>query len=512
MSNLLSDANIAPLLCHLQSSSHEFRGQHNDVNTGYDDDFNESFCMESMRLHYALTTSLNSLERQELVSFSPSPMQTTNWKPLIPFNNSENAVQHDFSKDEEYPDGLLKKEDNDNEDKINTERLDALYFASDKKFIGYYGLPTYDQCNYLVNAYVETLSAVKKDKSLVTRSMYQNIISTLKQVHGPFTKSAQFRFWAKRNFELFRDAEGNLKIMHKGKPIAIREDLYTILSVCHVRAEHGGRDKTLSQLRQWYSRVPKNMISQFIKMCPTCNPNCITEATHPEFAFSNDDDAQSIRKGKHAAFECVPLKFKLRSNIVLCKMVINIDKIASDAVYAKKAAESEQSGLLTWDENNQDDIENVDAGNEADLEEAENTVVVENKLKLSTSDGEPVRKRKSRRTVEPMAVHRRPKIKKQKQALISSSKLFTSAPEFSDPATCSPYPSSFDYANDVPDNIFSERDELEIPPILPDLEVLTDLDDFIAINTFFYKRHGNVKSDKLATLEPFINIGPASLF
>ncbi|KAB8265458.1 hypothetical protein BDV32DRAFT_116577 [Aspergillus pseudonomiae] len=59
-------------------------------------------------------------------------------------------------------------------------------------------------------------------------------------------------------------------ICHEGKPVAIREKLFKILTRAHQQCQHGGRDKTSAQVRQIYSWVPKELISRFVKICPTC--------------------------------------------------------------------------------------------------------------------------------------------------------------------------------------------------------------------------------------------------
>jgi hypothetical protein len=42
-------------------------------------------------------------------------------------------------------------------------------------------------------------------------------------------------------------------ICHDGKPVAIREKLFKVLSRAHQQCQHGGRDKTSAQVRQIYS-------------------------------------------------------------------------------------------------------------------------------------------------------------------------------------------------------------------------------------------------------------------
>lgn len=60
------------------------------------------------------------------------------------------------------------------------------------------------------------------------------------------------------------------KICHEGKPVAVREKLFKILTRAHKQCQHGGRDKTSAQVRKIYSWVPKELISRFVKICPTC--------------------------------------------------------------------------------------------------------------------------------------------------------------------------------------------------------------------------------------------------
>jgi hypothetical protein len=43
------------------------------------------------------------------------------------------------------------------------------------------------------------------------------------------------------------------KICHEGKPVAIREKLFKILTIAHKQCQHGGRDKTSAQVRRIYS-------------------------------------------------------------------------------------------------------------------------------------------------------------------------------------------------------------------------------------------------------------------
>lgn len=59
-------------------------------------------------------------------------------------------------------------------------------------------------------------------------------------------------------------------VLHENRPVAIMEQLYELFCYCHIRAGHGGRDKTCAVIRQHYSWVPKELTAQFVKACPTC--------------------------------------------------------------------------------------------------------------------------------------------------------------------------------------------------------------------------------------------------
>lgn len=50
-------------------------------------------------------------------------------------------------------------------------------------------------------------------------------------------------------------------ICHEGKPVAIKEKLFKILTRAHEQCQHGGRDKTSQQVRQHYSWYVTTLIS-----------------------------------------------------------------------------------------------------------------------------------------------------------------------------------------------------------------------------------------------------------
>ncbi|KAI9372400.1 hypothetical protein BJX61DRAFT_534011 [Aspergillus egyptiacus] len=136
------------------------------------------------------------------------------------------------------------------------------------------GFPNVNEFDKLVKSYVDDLSVKKQDKALIHAKRARNIRTVLIDPKDTAIESAQFRFWVKKMFKL-QTVGGNSSdckrmICHEGKPVAIREKLFKILTKAHQQCQHGGRDKTSAQVRQIYSWVPKELISRFVKICPTC--------------------------------------------------------------------------------------------------------------------------------------------------------------------------------------------------------------------------------------------------
>ncbi|KAH8704284.1 hypothetical protein BGW36DRAFT_371033 [Talaromyces proteolyticus] len=135
------------------------------------------------------------------------------------------------------------------------------------------GFPNVDEFDRLMKSYVNDLSSKKQDKALINARRARNIRTVLADPKDTAVESAQFRFWVKKMFKLVPDrsaASGNHLICHEGKPVAIREKLFKILTRAHQDCQHGGRDKTSARVREKYSWVPKELISRFVKICPTC--------------------------------------------------------------------------------------------------------------------------------------------------------------------------------------------------------------------------------------------------
>ncbi|PGH16552.1 hypothetical protein AJ79_01658 [Helicocarpus griseus UAMH5409] len=136
------------------------------------------------------------------------------------------------------------------------------------------GFPDVGEFDQLVASYVQDLSVKKQDKALIHSRRARNIKTVLIDPKNTAIESAQFRFWVKKMFKL-EPSDGRIPdskrlICHEGKPVAIREKLFKILTKAHQQCQHGGRDKTSAQVRRIYSWVPKELISRFVKICPTC--------------------------------------------------------------------------------------------------------------------------------------------------------------------------------------------------------------------------------------------------
>ncbi|RAL07327.1 integrase zinc binding domain-containing protein [Aspergillus homomorphus CBS 101889] len=136
------------------------------------------------------------------------------------------------------------------------------------------GFPNVREFDQLMKSYVDDLSVKKQDKALIHAKRARNIKTVLLDPKDTAIESAQFRFWVKKMFKLQAVGPGvsdyTRLICHEGKPVAIREKLFKILTRAHQQCQHGGRDKTSAQVRQIYSWVPKELISRFVKICPTC--------------------------------------------------------------------------------------------------------------------------------------------------------------------------------------------------------------------------------------------------
>ncbi|KAJ5291427.1 hypothetical protein N7478_000678 [Penicillium angulare] len=120
------------------------------------------------------------------------------------------------------------------------------------------------------------------------------------------------RFWVRKMFKLQHVSSACDVILHRGKPVAICEKFFKIITKAHQELQHGGCDRTFDEVKRIYSWVPKWFISQFIKICPTCQVRNGSHLAPPNQSFPRNMMPQSIQLLstpvlKESAFEDVAL-------------------------------------------------------------------------------------------------------------------------------------------------------------------------------------------------------------
>ncbi|KAI6026981.1 hypothetical protein EDC04DRAFT_2573524, partial [Pisolithus marmoratus] len=141
--------------------------------------------------------------------------------------------------------------------------------------------PTYEQYKRIEAAYLANLAPRNRAKALITQATFDQIWEVLWHPYTTRVGTPQFRFWVRKMFRLV-DVQGRgyggvgkgedfpPVVLHEDRPVAVMEQLYEVLCYCHGLTQHGGRDKTCAAVREHYSWVPKELVAQFVKGCPTC--------------------------------------------------------------------------------------------------------------------------------------------------------------------------------------------------------------------------------------------------
>ncbi|OJT08750.1 hypothetical protein TRAPUB_360 [Trametes pubescens] len=146
------------------------------------------------------------------------------------------------------------------------------------------GMPTREEYATVEAEYLASLDYRKKAKALISRKMFDNIWSVLHRPNDVEIETPQFRWWVRKMFKLeartgtdlqhegdYKAESGSpLVVVHDGKRVAVKEEIYAILCFCHERSGHGGRDRTATEIRKRYTWVPKELIAGFVRSCPTC--------------------------------------------------------------------------------------------------------------------------------------------------------------------------------------------------------------------------------------------------
>ncbi|BGP27735.1 immunoglobulin-like domain contaning protein [Rhodotorula toruloides] len=143
----------------------------------------------------------------------------------------------------------------------------------------------------LVERYLSNLGPTKRGKALIDNELFAFILDTLRDPSDTTLGDSGERYWARAHFELIRPADDqhgevlgpkgdplvryftiNQKTRKRTaeKSVAQRHEIYEIVKEAHERTKHGGRDKTYSAVKAEWSHIPKELVTGFIKECPSC--------------------------------------------------------------------------------------------------------------------------------------------------------------------------------------------------------------------------------------------------
>lgn len=167
-----------------------------------------------------------------------------------------------------------------------------------------------------LEAYLHKLHPIKRNKALselpwtfpsqlysdpgttrtVPRDLYDTVLEILRKPLDTKVGDSQLRFWARQRFRLMEGPNDDDCVLHEGKRVVLRDEIYDVLAAVHESSQHGGRDRTYATLRERWSYVPKEIVTSFIKLCPTCNGKRVTDKQIPRDGLSKkrrskpDDD------------------------------------------------------------------------------------------------------------------------------------------------------------------------------------------------------------------------------
>ncbi|BGP35461.1 hypothetical protein JCM10296v2_007299 [Rhodotorula toruloides] len=144
----------------------------------------------------------------------------------------------------------------------------------------------------LVEGYLANLGPTKRGKALIDSTLFAFILDTLRDPSDTTLGDSGERYWARAHFEFIRPAghkDGEVlgpygdplvryftinqrtRARTAEKPVAQRHEIYEIVKDAHERTNHGGRDKTYKAVKAEWSHIPKDLVTGFIKLCPTCS-------------------------------------------------------------------------------------------------------------------------------------------------------------------------------------------------------------------------------------------------
>ena len=111
------------------------------------------------------------------------------------------------------------------------------------------GCPAPSHTQWIIIEHLGKLPRKKAEKLLFSRSMFYAIQHVLEHPKEETMKTPAFRDWCRHNFEL-QELEGFSLVCNKGdtRPIAMRDQVHSLLCHAHMEAEHGGRDRTAAEV------------------------------------------------------------------------------------------------------------------------------------------------------------------------------------------------------------------------------------------------------------------------
>ncbi|GAA5874029.1 hypothetical protein JCM3774_001588 [Rhodotorula dairenensis] len=132
-------------------------------------------------------------------------------------------------------------------------------------------LPQRSEFAEALEAYIQSLHPIKRNKALMPRELYDLVIDILRKPQDTTVGDPQLRFWVRQRFQLMCGPGERYCALHEGKRVVLRDELYDVVARAHIDSHHGGRDKTYNALRKEWSYVPKETAAAFIKLCAVCN-------------------------------------------------------------------------------------------------------------------------------------------------------------------------------------------------------------------------------------------------
>ncbi|BGP25455.1 hypothetical protein Rt10032_c04g2037 [Rhodotorula toruloides] len=151
-----------------------------------------------------------------------------------------------------------------------------------------------------VDDYVLSLHPIKRNKALMTDSLHDLVLKILISPQNTQLGDPQLRFWVRQRFTLLEQPEGKY-VLHDNKKVVLKDALWDTIASAHAESKHGGRDKTYAAVKKGWSYVPKEVVTVFVKSCPTCGGKRATERK------STGPREKKPKESKAEGFPAVPM-------------------------------------------------------------------------------------------------------------------------------------------------------------------------------------------------------------